>query len=554
MDMRLEKMAKNQVTKQLGGDADWWRRAVIYQIYPRSYMDSNGDGIGDLPGIVSKLDYLQSLNIDAIWISPFFTSPMKDFGYDVSDYCDVDPMFGTLADFDELIEQAHQRGIRILIDLVLSHTSDQHAWFKESRGSRDNAKADWYVWADPKPDGTPPTNWLSIFGGSAWEWDAVRRQYYMHNFLVSQPDLNFHNPQVQDALLEVTRFWLERGVDGFRLDTANMYTHDAELRDNPPIQPGGHINGIDVTNPYAMQDPVYNINRPETPVFMERFRALLDQYPATTSVGELGAVRDMYSTIATYTEQGKRLHMAYSFDFMTTEYSAAHVTYILKTMQQRVGSGWPCWAFSNHDVMRVVSRWGTGPQGAAMLIAMLTSMGGSACVYQGEELGFPEAEVAFEDLQDPFGIRFWPGYKGRDGCRTPIAWEAEQEQGGFSSAKPWLPVVTPHKQRAVNVQDADVASTLNQVRQFLGWRRQQAALLSRELEVLDAPENVVAFVCGEAGKRLLCAFNLQGVPVVFDSAKPDLQAVTGHGFEACADCDGGVISLAAHGVFFGTWN
>jgi alpha-glucosidase len=546
-------MADNQLTtnpKQLGGDADWWRRAVIYQIYPRSYKDTNADGIGDLAGITGKLDYLQSLNIDAVWISPFFTSPMKDFGYDVADYCDVDPMFGSLADFDTLIEQAHRRGIRILIDLVLSHTSDQHAWFKESRRSKDNAKADWYVWADPKADGSPPTNWLSIFGGSAWEWDAVRRQYYMHNFLVSQPDLNFHNREVQDALLDVTRFWLERGVDGFRLDTANMYTHDAELRDNPPLHQGEHINGIDVTNPYAMQDPVYNINRPETPLFMERFRQLLDQYPGTTSVGELGAVRDMYDTIATYTEKGKRLHMAYSFDFMTTEYSAAHVTHILKTMQQRVGSGWPCWAFSNHDVTRVVTRWGTGAEGAAMLIAMLTSMGGSACIYQGEELGFAEADVSFEDLQDPFGIRFWPGYKGRDGCRTPIAWEAGQEQGGFSDAKPWLPVVAAHKQKAVSVQDADPDSTLNRVRQFLGWRREQAALLNGELTVIAAPDNVVAFTCSAPGQRMLCLFNLQNAPVVFNSAA-DIQAATGHGFEACADCHDGAIDLAAYGVFFG---
>ncbi|CAG0906827.1 unnamed protein product [Cyprideis torosa] len=477
---------------------------------------------------------------------------MKDFGYDVSDYCGIDPMFGQLADFDTLIEQAHQRGIRVLIDLVLSHTSDQHDWFKESRQSRDNAKADWYVWADPKPDGSPPTNWLSIFGGSAWEWDTVRRQYYMHNFLASQPDLNFHNPEVQDALLEVARFWLERGVDGFRLDTANMYAHDAELRDNPPLQPGDGINGIDVTNPYAMQDPVYNINRPETPLFMERFRQVLDQYPATTSVGELGAVRDMYETIATYTEKGKRLHMAYSFDFMTPEYSADHITHILCTMKERVGRGWPCWAFSNHDVTRVVTRWGTGPEGAVMLIALLTSMGGSACVYQGEELGFPEAEVAFEDLQDPFGIRFWPGYKGRDGCRTPMAWNDTVEQGGFSDTKPWLPVAATHKQRAVNVQDADGESTLNRVRQFFGWRHNQAALLRGELTVLEAPDNLVAFRCETADERLLCVFNLQDIAAEFDAGTSGVQATSGHGFEATTEYQAGVIKLAGYGVFFGS--
>ena len=252
---------------------DWWRGAVIYQIYPRSFQDSNNDGIGDLAGIVQRLPYIASLGVDAIWISPFFTSPMKDYGYDVSDYCDVDPMFGQLSDFDAVIETAHRLGIRVMIDLVLSHTSDQHPWFKESRASRENARADWYVWADPKPDGTPPNNWLSIFGGSAWHWDARREQYYLHNFLVSQPDLNLHSPAVQDALLDVARFWLNRGVDGFRLDTINFYFHDQKLRDNPALPPERRNASIAPSvNPYNHQEHLYDKNRPENLAFLRRLR------------------------------------------------------------------------------------------------------------------------------------------------------------------------------------------------------------------------------------------------------------------------------------------
>jgi len=263
-------------------DKDWWRGAIIYQIYPRSYQDSSGDGIGDLPGIVKRLPYIASLGVDAIWISPFFKSPMKDFGYDVSDYCDVDPMFGTLADFDELVTTAHGLGLKVMIDQVLSHTADNHEWFVESRASRDNAKSDWYVWSDPKPDGTPPNNWLSIFGGSAWQWDSRREQYYLHNFLTSQPDLNFHNNDVQDALLDVCRFWLDRGVDGFRLDTINFYFADKKLRDNPAL-----TSIAPSVKPYNHQRHVYSKNQPENIAFLERFRALLDEYPAATSVGEV---------------------------------------------------------------------------------------------------------------------------------------------------------------------------------------------------------------------------------------------------------------------------
>uniref|UniRef100_UPI003F6A0C83 alpha-amylase family glycosyl hydrolase n=1 Tax=Marivivens donghaensis TaxID=1699413 RepID=UPI003F6A0C83 len=295
-------------------DKDWWRGAVIYQIYPRSYQDSNGDGIGDLLGIVQRLPYIASLGVDAIWISPFFTSPMKDFGYDVSDYCDVDPMFGSLADFDAVIETAHSLGIRVMIDLVLSHTSDVHPWFVESRQSRDNDKADWYVWSDPKPDGTAPNNWLSIFGGSAWQWDARREQYYLHNFLVSQPDLNFHNPKVQEALLDVGRFWLNRGVDGFRLDTINFYMHDEHLRDNPPLPKEMRNATIAPSvNPYNHQEHLYDKNHPKNLDFLRKLRAVMEPFGAA-AVGEVGDAQRGLEIMGQYTRGTDAMQMCYAFE------------------------------------------------------------------------------------------------------------------------------------------------------------------------------------------------------------------------------------------------
>lgn len=543
-------MTEHKQFRQLGGASDWWKGAVIYQIYPRSYQDTNGDGVGDLRGIINRLDHIATLGVDAIWISPFFKSPMKDFGYDVSDYRDVDPLFGSLADFEELLNKAHAKGLRILIDLVLSHTSDQHPWFKESRQSADNPKSDWYVWADAKEDGTPPNNWLSIFGGSAWEWETRRRKYYLHNFLTSQPDLNFHHPEVQDALLDMVRFWLDMGVDGFRLDTVNMYVHDKHLRDNPPIG-DKWVNGIDPTNPYSRQEPKYNITQPENLLFLERLRKLMNEYPAVTTVGELGAVTDMYGFIAQYTEDGKRIHMAYSFDFMTPEYSAEHIRGVITRMQERGGTGWPCWAFSNHDVPRVVTRWGQGAQSGAMLAALLTSIRGSACLYQGEELALPEANVPFEDLQDPFGIRFWPDYKGRDGCRTPIPWEAQQPYAGFSSAKPWLPIPAEHLPRAVSEQEQQESSDLKKIRTFLNWRKTQPALVQGSLNFVDTPETLVAWVREAQGNKVLCVFNLTAEAQTY-TLPANATALTGHGFATVQQ--GNQVSLGAYQAFFAQLN
>ncbi|CUH77085.1 alpha-amylase family glycosyl hydrolase [Tropicibacter naphthalenivorans] len=499
-------------------DNDWWRGAVIYQIYPRSYQDSNGDGIGDLNGIAMRLPHVASLGVDAIWISPFFASPMKDFGYDVSDYCDVDPMFGTLSDFDTLVETAHLHGIKVMIDLVLSHSSDQHPWFVESRASRDNPKADWYVWSDPAPDGTPPNNWLSIFGGSAWQWDARREQYYLHNFLTSQPDLNFHNPDVQDALLDVVRFWLDRGVDGFRLDTINFYVHDDQLRSNPPLPPEERDDSIaPKVNPYNHQLHVYSKNRPENIAFLERFRALLDEYPGKTAVGEVGDAQRGLEIMGEYTAGDDRVHMCYSFEFLSgAQPDAAKVAKVMADVDEKAPEGWACWAYSNHDVVRHATRWDLPPAAQRAFTTLMMCLRGSVCIYQGEELGLPEADVAFEDLQDPYGIEFWPEFKGRDGCRTPMVWEQSNQNGGFTDGMPWLPVSHDHLNRAVAVQEEDPGAPLHHYRKAIAFRHAHPALAKGAHDGVKATGSVVHFQRFDGDETVFVAINLSGEPAVLD--------------------------------------
>ena len=509
-------------------NSNWWRGGVIYQIYPRSFQDSNGDGIGDLAGITRRLDHVARLGADGIWLSPFFKSPMKDFGYDISDYRDVDPMFGTLADFKTLVARAHALGLKVMIDQVYSHSADQHPWFVESRASRDNPKADWYVWAPAKPDGTAPNNWLSMFGGSAWQWDTRRRQYYLHNFLTSQPDLNFHHPQVQDAVLDSVKFWLDFGVDGYRLDVVNFYFHDPQLRDNPARgEPDGSDPAVPATNPYAWQWHRFDKSRPENLAFLQRLRALLDRYPDTTMVGEIGD-DDGLARVAEYTSSSSdskpRLHMAYCFDLLGTPHDAPYLHRVFTRFAQVVGSGWPCWAISNHDVPRVATRWGGSnpPPGLLRLAAALQlSLRGSSCIYQGDELGLPEAEISFEDLRDPYGIAMWPEFKGRDGCRTPMPWNSAAADLGFGSAsgatttRAWLPIAESHRALAVDRQEADAASLLNHYRQLLKWRRGHPALIDGEMDLLPSHDQVLAYERRASGERLLCAFNLSDREATF---------------------------------------
>jgi alpha-glucosidase len=494
----------------------WWRGAVIYQVYPRSMMDSNGDGIGDLPGIIGKLDYIASLGVDAIWISPFFKSPMKDFGYDISDYRDIDPIFGTLSDFDELIAKAHARNIKIIIDQVLSHTSDQHYWFEESRESKDNPKSDWYVWADANPDGTPPNNWLAIFGGSAWEWEPRRCQYYLHNFLKSQPDLNYHCEEVRTQILDEVEFWLKRGVDGLRLDAINFCFHDKELRDNPykPIEERKG-RGFREDNPYAFQRHIYDNTRPENLGFLKSLRELMDKYPGSVTLGEISA-EDSLKTMAEYTQGNSRLHMAYSFELLVDKLSASYIRETVETLEKNLSEGWPCWSIGNHDVVRVMSRWGganPSPALAKTLNRMLMSLRGSVCSYQGEELGLTEAPIEQHQLQDPYGITFWPRFKGRDGCRTPMPWVATAKNAGFSDVKTWLPVAPEHLPSAIDVQESNKKSVLNAYRQFMQWRKQQPALLWGDIEFLDAPENVLLFVRYYDQQKIIAGFNFSAEPV-----------------------------------------
>ncbi|MES2760203.1 MAG: alpha-amylase family glycosyl hydrolase [Pseudomonadota bacterium] len=532
-------------------DSPWWREAIIYQVYPRSFLDTSGDGVGDLPGITAKLDYIAGLGVDIVWISPFFKSPMKDFGYDVSDYCDVDPLFGTLADFDQLIAKAHSLGLKIMIDQVLSHTAEEHPWFAESRKSRDNPKADWYVWSDPRPDGNPPNNWLSVFGGSSWQWDSRRKQYFLHNFLASQPDMNFHHPEVQQAHLDNLRFWLARGVDGVRMDACNFHFHDPELRSNPPALTRDTATVTDV-NPYGMQAHVYDKTRPENIDYLKKIRTLLDEFGAI-AIGEVGA-DDALAVMADYTADGDKLHMAYSFNLLTPEFSAKHIRTQVEQFEARVKGGWASWSVGNHDSIRVMTRWGgaePSPALAKVVLAMQLSLKGTPCLYQGDELALTEADVPYELLQDPYGITFWPEFKGRDGCRTPMPWTGEAPNAGFTTGAPWLPVDPAHLAAAASVQDSDPDSTLNAARRLIAWRRTQPQLTRGDIVFFDAPEPVLALRRDLAGHPgVLAVFNLGPDAVSF--AWPQAQGATalaGHGLPG--DAAGGVVTLPPFGAWFG---
>jgi len=482
---------------------EWWQGAIVYQIYPRSFCDSNGDGVGDLKGITNKLDYVASLGVDAIWISPFFTSPMHDFGYDVADFYGVDPIFGTLDDFDALVARAHKLGLKVIIDQVYSHTSMDCEWFKESRKDRTNPKADWYVWADAKADGSPPNNWQSVFSGASWTWDASRKQYYMHNFLSQQPDLNVHNPEVQEELFRVARHWLDRGVDGFRLDATNFYMHDPELKDNPAL------DNPNATRPFDFQNQLYNQSHPDILKFIKKLRALIDEYPDRFTVAEIGGLRSL-EEMALYTQGSQHLNTAYSFVFLEApELSAAVIREALENWEANATS-WPSWTFSNHDRPRAVTRWGHGKNRrkfSKMLNAMLVSLRGTAFLYQGEELGLPQARVPFERLVDPEAIANWPETLGRDGTRTPHPWDGNCPSAGWSSDA-WLPVDDTHVKLNVEAQEEDQNSTLHATRKLFAVRKQHAALARGDIKFIDAEEPLLAYVRTLDEEQILCVINL----------------------------------------------
>jgi alpha-glucosidase len=500
----------NAARAQLGGlkpGIQWWRGACIYQIYPRSFADSNGDGIGDLPGITAHLPYVASLGVDAIWLCPFFTSPMRDFGYDVADYCSVDPTFGTIEDFDRLVASAHALGLRVIIDQVYSHTSDQHPWFRESRADRTNPKADWYVWADPKADGSPPSNWQSVFGGPAWAWDGRRGQYYLHNFLTEQPDLNVHNVAVQDALLESARFWLERGVDGFRVDAIDYAMHDPQLTDNPPSPAA---TGRTRSRPLDFQQPRNNKSHPDIVRFIERVRALTDGFGGRFTVAEVGG-EDSEPAMKSFTAGAHRFNTAYGFNFLYADTLSPQLVRAATEAWPSDGSaGWPSWAFSNHDAPRAISRWAAPADRRACARAtllLLVTLRGNIFLYQGEELGLPQAQLAFADLVDPEAITNWPLSLGRDGARTPMPWIAEAAHAGFSSGRPWLPVPEAHLALAVDRQESEPNSQLALARRLIALRNRLPGLRIGDMRIIEAGTEVLLFERTHETEELLCAFN-----------------------------------------------
>jgi len=501
-----------------GGEAaparEWWRGAVIYQVYPRSFADTNGDGIGDLPGVTAHLEHIASLGVDGVWLSPFFTSPMKDFGYDVSDYVGIDPIFGTMADFDRLVARAHELGLKVIIDQVYSHTSDLHEWFQESRQDRTNPKADWYVWADAKPEGSPPSNWMSVFGGPAWTWDARRHQYYMHNFLKEQPQLNVRNPEVQEALLAVARFWLDRGVDGFRCDALNFSMHDPALTDNPPVLTPGKR-----TRPFDFQHHDHNQSHPDILKFLTRLRQTTDAYPGDRFlVAEVGGEK-ANEEMKLYTEGADRLHSAYGFLYLYADKLTTDLVDKGPAMWPGTdGEGWPSWTFSNHDAPRAVSRWAEGRDlkaYAEMALLLLMALRGNVFVYQGEELGLPQADVPFERLVDPEAIANWPETLGRDGARTPMPWKTDNGFAGFSEHEPWLPVDPRHRALAAAAQEKDPNSTLHLARRLIALRHSHPALRIGSMTMLKDAGDLLLFRREGDGEALLCAFNLGHDPIAW---------------------------------------
>ena len=487
----------------------WWQGATVYQIYPRSFRDSNGDGVGDLKGIEQKLDYVASLGVDAIWLSPVYPSPNRDFGYDVSDYCDIAPEMGTMAEFDHMLKGAHERGLKVIMDQVLSHSSDQHQWFQESLLSKDNPKSDWYVWADAKEDGTPPNNWLGAFGNAAWSWHPLRRQYYFHKFLKSQPKLNFHNPDVVDACMDVLRFWLDRGVDGFRLDVANSYVHDPKLTNNPPV-PMAERTFANWAHAPRLQRHLYDANTPENEWAMKRVREVMDEYDDRLAFGEFSEEPEMFGL---YAGGVNRLHTGYTFDFLEDwSFKPAVFRKYYEDLLMPLDHLWPCVTFSNHDITRPVTRWGGG-QGddalAKLALTLLLTLKGTALMYQGEELGLPDVDLERKWIKDPVGDLYFPFGKGRDGCRTPMPWKPDAHEAGFTSGDPWLPIPDYHRSRTAEAQEHDGASVLVHARHIIATRKRHPALVRGEIKFAkEDDDKVLAFTREGEGETLLCLFNL----------------------------------------------
>lgn len=493
----------------------WWRDGIIYQIYPRSFADGNNDGLGDLQGIIGRLDYLVELGVDALWLSPIYPSPDKDFGYDVADYTDIDPRFGSLEDFDLLLSEAHRRGLRVILDLVLNHTSDQHPWFLESQASHNNPKADWYIWRQPASrdggggSGSVPNNWQSIFGGSAWAYAPERGQYYYHMFVPEQPDVNWRNPQVRQAMLGIVRFWLERGVDGFRLDVFNMYFKDGQFRNNP-LKPG--LRGFD------RQRHIYDCDQPEMIPLLQELRRILDSYPERYAVGE--TFISTREKIVHYCGADK-LHAAFNFKFTWSKFAPTlYSKSILDWEGLHSEHGiWPNYVLGNHDVPRMAARHTKSESDSRLkvLMALLLTLRGTPFLYYGEEIGMRDISLTRSEILDPPGRRFWPFYKGRDGCRSPMQWDASFN-AGFSASKPWLPVHPNYRLRNVEAQRIDPDSLFHFTRNLIRIRRANPALVRGDFSMLaERSKHVLVYLRETPEQRILVALNFRNYPVKFDS-------------------------------------
>jgi alpha-glucosidase len=477
----------------------WWQRGIIYQIYPRSFMDSNGDGVGDLPGIVGKLDYLAELGVDALWLSPIYPSPMADFGYDVADYTDIHPLFGTLADFDTLLAEAHARGLKVMLDFVPNHSSDEHPWFIESRASRENPKRDWYIWRDPAPDGGPPNNWISFFGGVAWQLDAVTGQYYLHLFHTKQPDLNWRNPAVQAAMLDSLRFWLDRGVDGFRVDVIWLMIKDDQFRDNPlnPEYVAGQM-------PLMSQLPIYNSDRPEVHDIIGMMRKLLDQYDERMMVGEIYLPIERLMTY--YGVAGSGTHLPFNFQLIQLPWNARTLDAAIGAYEAALpADGWPNWVLGNHDQHRIASRVGAAQARVAAML--LLTLRGTPTMYNGDEIGMHDVDIPPELVQDPQELGV-PGIGlGRDPERTPMQWDASPN-AGFTTGTPWLPLADDYQRFNVAAEQSDPRSMLTLHRRLIALRRSSPALEIGSYAPVAAEGDLLAYVRSAGSQRFLIALNL----------------------------------------------
>jgi alpha-glucosidase len=481
------------------GEVIWWKRGIIYQIYPRSFQDANGDGVGDLPGIRRRFDYLSWLGVDAIWISPIYPSPMADFGYDIVDYCGVDPLFGSLADFDALIFEAHARGVKVILDFVPNHTSDRHPWFLASRSSRSEAKRDWYIWRDAKADGMPPNNWVSQFGGPAWSYDAATGQYYLHSFLREQPDLNWRNPEVRAAMYDVLRFWLDRGVDGFRVDVIWLLIKDAALRDNPP-NPGYQPTQATINRLLS----IHNADQPEVHDVIAEMRSVLDRYDERVLIGEI--YLPLERLVAYYGKDLAGAHLPFNFQLIHTAWTAREIARLVAEYEGALPQGgWPNWVLGNHDQPRIAAR--VGADQARVAAMLLLSLRGTPTLYYGDELGTGRVAIAPEAMRDPWE-RNEPGLGlSRDPSRTPFQWD-ESRHAGFTTGEPWLPLDPAHNTRNVETLRRDPASILSLYRRLIELRRRHRALNSGGFRLIAVESDVLLYERRAAGERILVALNL----------------------------------------------